>query len=288
MPAPGARTRARGVDEDEIHPPHEVLQGIGAKGGADLEVADPCPLSPADGICQAPGVGIVGVDLAGGSHGGGQGQGLSPAACAEVEDLGARNVAGAGRSDLGAGVLDLHPALDELRQALDRRRAFGGGGRIDPQGKRQAGDGMGAKGLGRPQRPGRIALQGVDPQVDRRAAGQGLRLGPDAVAEDPFEGRGEPVRQVGGHRIGSSGEVARFGDTGGFRGAQRARSMRCLSKGGRDPVGRPVPVQGQHPQDCPAPSARLPTGAGAGRPGQGRQRRRGHPNPRNGPYRSRP
>jgi hypothetical protein len=102
------------------------------------------------------------------------------------------------RGDLRAQVLDLEPALVEFRDRLDRRGLVGRTRRGNPQagghqpGRRGAQRGQGGGGLVT------VGLQPVDPQVDRRAPGQGLALGRAIVAEHPGQVRIEPLRIVAG------------------------------------------------------------------------------------------
>ena len=122
---------------------------------------------------------------------------------------------------------------------------------------------MGAEGAGGLQGPGGVALQGVDPEVDGRAAGQGLALLPDPAGEDPGEGRGEPIRKVCGHGVRGAREVAGTRQPHDLRLGQLPRPMRRLCEARRDPIGRPVPEQGEDPEDG-APGAVLVHAPGGG------------------------
>jgi hypothetical protein len=126
---PGARAGAGRVDEDHVQLAFQALQRLGLDRRADLQVADPCPLAAPDGVGQAAGVAVVGEDLTGVAHGGGQREGLAAATGAEVQHLLALDLAGRGGRDLRAQVLHLEPALGEGRHGLDRRGAIGGAAR---------------------------------------------------------------------------------------------------------------------------------------------------------------
>ena len=111
-----------------------------------------------------------------------QRQGLAPASGTEVDDGLARPGRRQERGELGALILDFVPALKELTLDVQSRAAP-----VRPDRDAQAVGGVGRRGRreGGQSRCDRVAVaaQGVDPDVEGRAPGQGLQLRDEIVAE---------------------------------------------------------------------------------------------------------
>ena len=119
-PAPGAACRCRGH--------RRTPDRIGARAPPapprrrrwqHLDVARAGPLEPLEDRPQPRRVVVVGIDLAGVAHGGGEGQRLAAGACTNIEHLLARAGGGHQRGDLRALVLHLVPAAPVPDLGLD-------------------------------------------------------------------------------------------------------------------------------------------------------------------------
>ena len=220
--------------------PSRPFSGSGFTGERTCRLRTPGPLAAADGVGQPPGVGVVGVDLAGVAHGARP----APGSCRRRRRRGRAPACPSPRRPRPRRSASPGPAprTSPWRTAgwpRPRRCGSMGSGAGDAQRGRQEVGRLGAERRQRLQRPRRVGLQGVDPQVHRRALGQGRALLRPRLAEGARQGGVEPVGIVAAH--------------GGRRLVEVARRLqrRALGVGQR----RPARAARRRPPRRPAPAA---------------------------------
>ena len=199
-PPPGAAARAGGIDEHQIESGAERGDRGGIAGLEHLGIARTRPLEALEDRPQANRIVVVGVDLAGVAHGGGEGQRLAAGACTNIEHLLARPGGGHQRGDLRALVLHLVPAPPMPDLGLDVGLPSRSVRRRQPDTDRRQRRRLGGEARQRFQHLVAVGLEGVHAQVDRGSAGQRRALLGRSRAEGARQGRLQPVREIAAHR----------------------------------------------------------------------------------------
>ena len=266
------RAGAGRVDEDEVEARAERRQRLAVAGRQHLHVARACPLQALEDGAQAGGVVVVGVDLAGVLHGGGEGQRLAAGACANVEHLLAR----ARRPPSARRSATLRPVpRTSLCRARPRPRRWvagrapSGAGRRTPQ-RRQR------RRHRREPRQGlqhllAVGLERVDPEIDRRSLSASAAPSSAAVgAEHPLEGGLQPIGEVAEHRGRAHRRAPRAtGRPAPPRSAARPRAGSRRRRRSQPPAtvpsARGAARQHDRARAVAAASGRRASGGGAGR-----------------------
>ena len=268
-PPPGAAARAGRVDEHAVESGAERGHRRRVAGLQHLDIARAGPLETLEDRPQASRIVVVGVDLAGVAHGGGEGQRLAAGACTNIEHLLAGPAAAISAASCEpSSCTSYQPRPCPISAStLGCRPGPSGAGNLTPTGDKGVGSGPNrASAFSTLSRSALRVLTRRSTGARRAsAAPSSAAASPNARASDGSSQSGKVAahrsRRIGGHR-------ARQACLLGL--AQRLHGMpRAVGAGDRPrPARAPAPAgrqPGRSPGACRCPSGRPATGGGAAR-----------------------